>query len=118
VWKSINRGSRSETEGKHPIATVHSMDVVVPVKRANTFLSLRLRTIAKPDQEAATLLAILGLRLPRGSKFNQNAVEKIAEKSRRTPSLLLPPFHTAELALKNIKNIVDIVQSGIITPSQ
>lgn len=52
------------------------MDAVVPVKRANTLLSLRLRTVAKPDQEAATILANLGLRLPSRSKFIQNVVEK------------------------------------------
>jgi hypothetical protein len=41
-------------------------------------LTLRLRTLAKPDPDVAILLAHLGLHLPKGSKLVQNVVEKIA----------------------------------------
>ena len=69
----------------------HTMDLVVPVKRAagaielrlrtlvkraERAIKLRLRTLAKPHQDVATLLAHLGLKLPKGSKLVQNVVEK------------------------------------------
>ena len=52
------------------------MDVVLPVKRGNIELPVRLRTVAKPEEDVAVLLAHLGLRLPRRSKTVQNVVEK------------------------------------------
>ncbi len=56
--------------------TIKSMDVVVPVKRGNIQVSVRLRTVAKPEEDVAVLLAHLGLRLPSRSKTVQNVVEK------------------------------------------
>ena len=41
--------------------TIKSMDVVVPVKRGNIELSVRLRTVAKPEEDVAVLLAHLGM---------------------------------------------------------
>ena len=58
------------------VATIRSMDVVVPVKRGERIIDLRLRTVAKPDEDVAILLAHLGLHLPKGSKLVQNVVEK------------------------------------------
>lgn len=58
------------------VATIRSMDVVVPVKRGERTIDLRLRTVAKPDQDVAVLLAHLGLHLPKGTKLVQNVVEK------------------------------------------
>ena len=58
------------------LSTIRSMDVVVPVKRSESAINLRLRTVAKPDQDVATLLAHLGQKLPKGSKLVQNVVEK------------------------------------------
>jgi hypothetical protein len=46
------------------------------MKRAERVLTLRLRTVAKPDADVALLLAHLGLRLPKGSKLVPNVVEK------------------------------------------
>ncbi len=40
--------------------TIKSMDVVVPVKRGNIELPVRLRTVAKPEEDVAVLLAHLG----------------------------------------------------------
>jgi hypothetical protein len=51
------------------------MDVVVPVRRAGMEVKVRLRTVAKPDQDVAVLLSHLGLRLPSRSKTVQNVVE-------------------------------------------
>ncbi len=56
--------------------TIKSMDVVVPVKRGNIELPVRLRTVAKPEEDVAVLLAHLRLRLPSRSKTVQNVVEK------------------------------------------
>jgi hypothetical protein len=56
--------------------TMKSMDVVVPVKRWSIEVSVRLRTVAKPEEDVAVLLAHLGLRLPSRSKTVLNAVEK------------------------------------------
>jgi transposase len=54
------------------MATIHSMDVVLPVKGDTT---VRLRLVAKPDRLAADLLAHLGLRIPTRPKTIQNVVE-------------------------------------------
>jgi hypothetical protein len=54
------------------------MDVTVPVKRDERTVTLRLRTVAKPDADVTMLLARLGLHLPKGSKLVQNVVEKNA----------------------------------------
>ena len=56
--------------------TIKSMDVVVPVKRGNVQVSVRLRTVAKPEEDVAVLLTHLGLRLPSRSKTVQNVVEE------------------------------------------
>jgi len=60
------------------VATIRSVDVTVPVKRKNRAVTLRLRTVVKPDPDVAILLAHLGLHLPKGSKLVQNVVEKNA----------------------------------------
>jgi transposase len=46
------------------IGTIKSLDVVVPVKRAETTAELRVRTVARPDKHVAELLLRLGLELP------------------------------------------------------
>jgi hypothetical protein len=56
--------------------TIEWMDVVVPVRRGGMEVKVRLRTVAKPDQDVAVLLSHLGLRLPSRSKTVQNVVEK------------------------------------------
>jgi transposase len=56
--------------------TIKSMDVVVPVRRGDMEVKVRLRTVAKPDEDVAVLLSHLGLRLPSRSKTVQNVVEK------------------------------------------
>lgn len=72
--KGLGSCARKLLEG---VRTVKSMDVVVPVKREETEMELRLRTVAKPDEDVGTLLAHLGLSLPRRSKIIENVVEKI-----------------------------------------
>jgi len=85
LWRSLELWMKSKglgTSARKLVAafsTIRSMDVTVPVKRAERVHILRLRTVAKPDPDVALLLAHLGLHLPKGSKLVQNVVEKIAK---------------------------------------
>jgi transposase len=60
------------------MATVRSMDVVLPVKQPDSEQprDLRLRVVARPDRMVAELLVRLGLELPTVPKLVQNVVEK------------------------------------------
>ncbi len=60
------------------VATVRSMDVVLPVKEPQhqTPREIRLRVVARPDRAVAELLVHLGLDLPTVPKAVQNVVEK------------------------------------------
>jgi len=60
------------------VATVRSLDVVLPVKEAESQQTrqLRLRVVARPDRPVAELLVRLGLDLPTAPKMIQNVVEK------------------------------------------
>jgi hypothetical protein len=60
------------------VATVRSMDVVLPVKETQSQQTheLRLRVVARPDRPVAELLVRLGLDLPSAPKVVQNVVEK------------------------------------------
>ncbi len=55
------------------MATIHSMDVVLPVRNKG---QVRLRLVAKPEPLTAELLAHMGLKLPIRPKMVQNVVEK------------------------------------------
>jgi transposase len=60
------------------VATVRSMDVVLPVKETQSQQTreVRLRVVARPDRPVAELLVRLGLDLPSAPKVVQNVVEK------------------------------------------
>jgi hypothetical protein len=62
------------------IATVRSMDVVLPVRETQSHQTreVRLRVIARPDRLVAELLVRLGLDLPSVPKLVQNVAEKNA----------------------------------------
>jgi len=82
LWRSLESWMSAKGLGSRAgklleaVATIRSMDVIVPVKRGESIHDLRLRTVAKPDEDVAVLLAHLGLKLPSGSKLVQNVVEK------------------------------------------
>lgn len=82
MWRSLEMWMQGKGLGTSArklipaIATIRSMDVIVPVKRGERTIDLSLRTVAKPDKDVALLLAHLGLQLPKGSKIVQNVVEK------------------------------------------
>jgi transposase len=63
------------------VATVRSMDVVLPVKAgaSQQAREVRLRVVARPDRPVAELLVRLGLELPSAPKIVQNVVEKNGE---------------------------------------
>jgi hypothetical protein len=60
------------------VATVRSMDVVLPVRQneSQQLSEVRLRVVAWPDRPVAQLLVRLGLELPSIPKLVQNVVEK------------------------------------------
>lgn len=59
------------------VATIKSVDVIVPVRRAAGGTALRLRMVTTPEPATAQLLAHLGLRLPSGSRSICDVVPKI-----------------------------------------
>jgi len=59
------------------IATIKSMDVVLPVRIEQEQTELRLRVVSKPDRMVAELLQRLGLHLPTRTKTIENVVQKI-----------------------------------------
>jgi hypothetical protein len=77
LWRSLEIWMQSKSLGSSArkvvaaFSNIRSMDVTVPIKRAE-----RVLTLAKPDADVALLLTHLGLRLPKGSKLVQNVVEK------------------------------------------
>ena len=58
------------------IATIKSMDVVLPVRSDGEQREIRLRVVSKPDPMVAELLQRLDLQLPSRSKLIENVVEK------------------------------------------
>jgi hypothetical protein len=63
------------------IASIKSLDVILPVKTAEGVSELRLRTVARPERLVAELLQRLGLHLPEQSRTVQNAVENVVQKT-------------------------------------
>ena len=63
------------------IATIKSLDVVLPIKAADEVKELRLRTVARPDRMVAELLQRLELHLPLQSRLIQDAVENVVQKT-------------------------------------
>jgi transposase len=62
------------------LATIKSLDVVLPVKAGENLSELRLRTVARPERMVAELLQRLGLHLPEQSRTVENAVENVVQK--------------------------------------
>ena len=79
MWRSLELWLRAKGLGDsarqviRELETIHSMDVVLPIKdRAAT----RLRIVGKPEKLASDLLSRLGLKLPSRPKVIENVVEK------------------------------------------
>jgi transposase len=84
LWRTLEQWMHSKGLGTcarqlvKEMAGIKSVDVVVPVRRAEITTELRLRVVTTPEPAAAQLLAHLGLRLPKGTREISNVVPKIA----------------------------------------
>lgn len=74
MWLSSRNLGDCARQVLQQMATIHSMDVVLPVKD-NTKIKLRL--VAKPEKLTADLLSHMQLKIPTRPKTIQNVVEKI-----------------------------------------
>jgi transposase len=63
------------------IATIQSLDIVLPVQTAEGVSDVRLRVVARPERMVAELLQRLGLFLPEQSRILENAVADVVEKT-------------------------------------
>jgi len=63
------------------IATIKSLDVILPVKTVEGVSELRLRTVARPERLTAELLQRLGLTLPEQNRIVENAVANVVQKT-------------------------------------
>lgn len=79
MWRSLEMWLQAKGLGDcarqvlQELDTIHSMDVVLPVKDK---AEVRLRLVAKPEKLASDLLTRMQLRLPTRPKQVQNVVEK------------------------------------------
>lgn len=84
LWRTLEMWMRGKNLGNcarqllKEISTIHSMDVVLPVKEpeGQETRELKLRIVARPDRPVAELLVRLGLDLPSAPQIVQNVVEK------------------------------------------
>jgi transposase len=73
MWLQAKGLGNCARQALEQLDTIHSMDVVLPVKDKT---EVRLRLVAKPEKLAADLLARMQLKLPTRPKHIQNVVEK------------------------------------------
>lgn len=67
-------------------STIHSMEVVVPVKRESVQTEVRVRTVARPERRVAELLKHLGIDLPKRNRvFDPNVVPKTKPENEKAP---------------------------------
>lgn len=63
------------------IATIKSVDVILPVKIGESISELRLRTVARPERLVAELLQQLGVQLPEQNRIVQNMAANVVQKT-------------------------------------
>jgi len=63
------------------IATLKSLDVILPVKTGEQVSELRLRTVARPERMVLELLQRLGLELPEQSRMIEAAAANVVQKT-------------------------------------
>jgi transposase len=82
LWRTLEMWMRGKGLGTcsrqlvKEVATVRSLDVILPVRQGQESREVRLRVVARPDRPVAELLVRLGLQLPSIPKLVQNVVEK------------------------------------------
>jgi hypothetical protein len=80
MWRALEQWMKASSLGSAPrpllerIATIHSMDVILPTK---TGINLRLRVVNQPEKPLAILLDRLGLLLPGRPKMISNVVQNL-----------------------------------------
>jgi transposase len=92
LWRTLEMWMRGKGLGNcsrqllKEVATVRSMDVVLPVKETQSQQTreVRLRVVARPDRMVAELLVRLGLELPTVPRAVQNVVEKTGSELQKT----------------------------------
>jgi transposase len=83
LWRSLEQWMQAKGLGTcarqlvKEVATIKSVDVILPVLRGGVRTELRLRLVATPEPATAQLLAHLGLRLPKGPRIVADVVPKI-----------------------------------------
>ena len=75
LWMAVSGLGNSPAKILEEFRQIHSMDVVLPIKDHNL---VRLRIVAKPDEQVRVLLYKLGLKIPNRPKVVQNVVYKLA----------------------------------------
>ena len=84
LWRTLEQWMRAKGLGTcarqlvKQLAGIKSVDVVMPIRRAGVPTELRLRVVTTPEPATAQLLAHLGLRLPKGTRFISDVVPKTA----------------------------------------
>jgi hypothetical protein len=84
LWRTLEQWMRAKDLGTcarqlvKQLAGIKSVDVVMPIRRAGVPTELRLRVVTTPEPATAQLLAHLGLRLPKGTRFISDVVPKTA----------------------------------------
>jgi hypothetical protein len=87
LWRTLEMWMRGKGLGTcarqlvGEIATIKSLDIVLPVKTAEAESELRIRTVARPERMVAELLQRLDLHLPEQGRVIQNAVENVVQKT-------------------------------------
>ena len=87
LWRALEQWMKGKGLGTcarqlvAELATIKSLDVVLPVKAGENASELRLRTVARPERLVAELMRRLGLHLPEQSRTVQNAVENVVRKT-------------------------------------
>jgi transposase len=84
LWRTLQHWMHASGLGDSPrklleeISEVRSLDVVLPAREGR---ELRLRTVSRPEQHLALLLAKLDLPLPNRNKVVENVVQTFGQKS-------------------------------------
>jgi hypothetical protein len=82
LWRTLEQWMQARGLGTcarqliKEMAGIKSVDVIVPVRRADLTTQLRLRVVTSPEPAAAQLLAHLGLRLPKATRQINDVVPK------------------------------------------
>ncbi len=87
LWRVLEQWMRGKGLGTcarqlvGEIATIKSMDVVLPVRTQQSVTQLRLRIVARPERMVAELLQRLELYLPQQSRTIENEVQNVVGKT-------------------------------------